>query len=68
MSEQTDSYDVFISYSHTDKEWGQGWLLPELEKAKLRVCIDFHNFSFGLPSLTNMEQAVDHSRHTFLYT
>ena len=67
MGELTEyDYDVFISYSHVDKEWVHGWLLPELERAKLRVCIDSRDFAVGVPSLVNMERAVDRSRHTLL--
>lgn len=67
MTEQTEyEYDVFISYSHTDKEWVHGWLLPRLEAAGLRVCIDFRDFDVGVPSLVNMERAVDSSRRTLL--
>ena len=33
-------YDVFISYSHADKAWVHGELLPRLEEAGLKVCID----------------------------
>ena len=32
-------YDVFISYSHADKEWVQGELLPPLEAAGLKIII-----------------------------
>lgn len=60
------SYDVFISYSHTDKEWVQGWLLPRLEANGLRVCVDFRDFDIGVPSLVNMERAVEISRHTIV--
>ena len=67
MREQTThSYDVFISYSHADQEWVKGWLLPQLEKARLRVCIDFRDFEVGVPVVVNMERAVDRSRHTLL--
>jgi hypothetical protein len=67
MTEQTDyQYDVFISYSHTDQGWVHGWLLLRLEAAGLRVCIDFHDFDVGVPSLINMERAVDSSRRTLL--
>jgi hypothetical protein len=59
-------YDVFISYSHRDEEWVQGWLLPRLERAGLRVCIDVRDFPVGLPVLINMEQAVERSRRTLL--
>lgn len=59
-------YDVFISYSHTDRAWVTGHLLPALESARLKVCIDFRDFEIGTPSLVNMERAVEHSRHTLL--
>lgn len=60
------TYDVFISYSHADKAWVHSWLLPRLEAAGLRVCIDFRDFDIGAPSLVNMERAVDNSRRTLL--
>ena len=59
-------YDVFISYSHKDGEWVRSWLLPRLEGANLRVCIDFRDFDVGVPSLVNIEQAVERSRKTLL--
>jgi formylglycine-generating enzyme required for sulfatase activity len=59
-------YDAFISYSHHDKDWVQGWLLPRLEQAGLRICIDFRDFEPGLPSLVNMENAVERSRKTLI--
>jgi outer membrane protein assembly factor BamD (BamD/ComL family) len=59
-------YDVFISYSHVDQEWVRGELLPQLEKAGLRVIIDYRDFEIGAPALVNMERAVDNSRHTLL--
>jgi hypothetical protein len=60
------NYDVFISYSHHDQQWVQGWLLPRLEGAGLRVCIDTRDFEIGPSSLDNMERATEHSRHTLL--
>ena len=60
------SYDVFISYSHADAIWVWDWLRPRLEAAGLRVCLDRRDFDVGVPSLENMERAVDHSRHTLL--
>jgi hypothetical protein len=59
-------YDVFISYSHADATWVWDWLRPRLEAAGLRVCLDRRDFDVGVPSLANMERAVDHSRHTLL--
>ncbi len=59
-------YDAFISYSHHDEQWVQGWLLPNLEKAGIKVCIDFRDFEPGAPSLGEMERAVLTSRKTLL--
>jgi hypothetical protein len=67
MTEQAEyQYDVFISYSHADRAWVWEVLLPRLEEAGLGVCIDGRDFEIGVPSLVNMEQAVDNSRHTLL--
>ena len=67
MTEQTEyQYDVFISYSHADGEWVRGDLLPQLEGAGLKVVIDYRDFEIGVPSLINMERAVENSRHTLI--
>jgi hypothetical protein len=67
MNEQTEyAYDVFISYSHDDEEWVMGTLLPRLEEAGLRVCIDYRDFVAGKPALVNMQDAAKNSRHTVL--
>jgi hypothetical protein len=67
LSQQnTFDYDVFISYSHRDSEWVHDWLLPRLEAAGLRVCVDFRDFEVGVPSLINMERAAERSRKTLL--
>ena len=67
MSKPTEyAYDVFISYSHADEAWVTGTLLPRLEAAGLRVCIDFRDFEPGAPSVTEMERAVLSSRKTLL--
>lgn len=60
------TFDVFISYSHRDAVWVQSWLLPSLEAAGLRACIDFRDFNIGQPSLVNIETAVEQSRKTLL--
>jgi hypothetical protein len=65
-SEDYYAHDVFISHSHQDADWVQGWLLPRLEDAGLKVCIDFRDFEIGVPSLVNMERAVERSRRTLL--
>ena len=57
-------YDVFISYSHRDKAWVKGELLPRLEAAGLKVCLDDRDFRIGAPIVREMERAVLTSRHT----
>ncbi len=61
-----DTYDAFISYSHKDGDWVQHTLLPPLERAGLRICIDERDFEVGAPSVVNMENAVERSRKTLL--
>jgi len=60
------TYDVFISYSHRDKTWVRGELLPRLEGAGLKVCIDYRDFRIGAPIIKEMERAVLTSRRTLL--
>lgn len=57
------SFDAFISYSHRDRDWVDKQLLPPLEQANLRVCIDYRDFALGLSAQENMENAVNRSRH-----
>jgi len=59
-------WDVFISYSHEDADWVQSWLLPRIEAAGLKVCIDYRDFSLGTPVLHNIERAIERSRRTLL--
>lgn len=59
-------HDIFISYSHADHGWVWNSLLPRLESVGLRVCIDNRDFKIGVPLLTNMEAAVERSRHTLI--
>src|SRR5215472_14614891 len=67
MNDPTKSaYDVFISYSHTDEDWVRGQLLPWLERAGVKVIIDYRDFDIGIASIKNMERAVDNSRHTLV--
>ncbi len=58
------AYDVFISYSHRDKAWVRRELLPRLESAGLKVCVDYRDFRIGAPIVKEMERAVLTSRHT----
>jgi hypothetical protein len=52
VSEQAEyTYDVFISYSHPDHAWVWDELLPRLEGAAPRVCIDDRDFEIAVHSL-----------------
>jgi hypothetical protein len=59
-------YDLFISYSPEDGDWVDTWLLPRLERAGLRVAIDYRDFTVGMPRVANIEQAIDRSRRTIV--
>lgn len=58
-------YDLFLSYDQAD-HWALAWLLPRLEAAGLRVCVDRRDFAIGRLKVVNREQAVAQSRHTLL--
>jgi tetratricopeptide (TPR) repeat protein len=60
------AYDVFVSYSHRDSRWVFDELLPQLDSAGLRACVDVNDFQFGAPLPQEIERAVEHSRHTLL--
>jgi hypothetical protein len=50
-------FDVFISYSSRDKKWVRGELLERIEKAGLKVFIDYRDFTPGV-RLRARRQAV----------
>ncbi len=57
---------VFISYSHKDEDWVRNWLLPKLEGNGLQAHIDYRDFEIGVPSVINMERAVEQCAKTAL--
>jgi protein toll len=59
-------YDVFISYSHKDEDWVVNTLLPALELAGLKVCIDYRDFKAGKASIFNMQDSAKESRQIVL--
>lgn len=59
-------YDVFISYSHKDKHFVYGTLLPRLEKEGVRMCVDERNFDIGASLPRNIEKAIEQSRKILL--
>jgi TIR domain len=60
------AYDVFISYSTQNKDWGRGELLPGLKAAGLRCCIDLESFQPGEVAIQSMERAVTTNRKILL--
>ncbi len=62
---QDFEYDVFISYSHKDTAWVKQTLLPVLQKERINYHYDA-DFDPGVPSIINMEAAVEKSRKTIL--
>ncbi|MEA3208051.1 MAG: hypothetical protein QOE70_1108 [Chthoniobacter sp.] len=58
------THDVFISYSHNDKNLVLGEVLRPLLAAQLRVLIDSEDFQFGGVAIRSMEDAVKNTRHT----
>ncbi len=59
-------YDAFVSYRHQepDKSWVRRTLVPHLDAAGLRVCLDHRDFRLGVPIVTEMARAVEQSRYT----
>ena len=57
---------VFISYSSKDGDWVKNWLLPNLEKEGVQTHIDYRDFEIGVPSIVNMEKAVEKCAKTIL--
>jgi CheY-like chemotaxis protein len=59
-------FDVFISYSHQDKEWVRNVLLPRLENGGLKVFIDFRDFRVGAATIKEIERGITNSRKTIM--
>lgn len=59
-------YDIFVSYRQRDpdKSWVRKTLLPRLESAGLRACLDYRDFNLGAAIVKEMERAVLESRFT----
>jgi hypothetical protein len=64
--EQADCYDVFVSHAPADRAWVQAELLPRLEGAGLRVCLDWRDFRPGAARVDEVARAVTSSRKTLL--
>ena len=66
MGEERYDYDVFISHSRAERGWVRDELLPRLERAGLRACLDWRDFRVGASRPAEVERAATHSRHTLL--
>jgi hypothetical protein len=55
-----------VSYSSTDRDWVRDEVLPRLERAGFRVCVDFRDFTLGAPIVTEIERALVSSRRALL--
>ncbi|HEU4726789.1 MAG TPA: caspase family protein [Kofleriaceae bacterium] len=61
------AYDGFISYRRADAEdraWVETVLVPRLERAGLKLCLEHRDFRLGQPRIREMERAVTRSRYT----
>lgn len=58
------AYDVFLSYSQADAKWVRGELLARLERAKLKVCIDYRDFEAGAVGWPGVVTASTHCLST----
>ena len=59
------TYDVFISYSHRNKQWVDTTLVPLLQKNNLKVLTD-DEFVVGISAVENMSNAVKQSKRTLI--
>lgn len=57
-------FDVYISHSPDDEEWVDGWLLPRLEAAGLRVYVHYRDAQPGASRQSNIERGMKGSRRT----
>ncbi|MBV9157124.1 MAG: AAA-like domain-containing protein [Acidobacteriaceae bacterium] len=59
-------YDVYVSYSHRDRDWVKSYLLPNLESAGLSVFIDPDYLPGGAMWERRLDQAFNQSRNILL--
>jgi len=57
---------IFISYNHKNADWVRTWLVPKLESHGVPVHVDYRDFEIGVPSVINMERAVEQCAKTIL--
>jgi len=57
---------IFISYSGKNADWVKTWLVPKLESHGVPAHVDYRDFEIGVPSVINMERAVEQCAKTLL--
>ena len=57
---------IFISYSSKNADWVKTWLVPKLESNGVPAHVDYRDFEIGVPSVINMERAVEQCAKTIL--
>jgi tetratricopeptide (TPR) repeat protein len=57
---------IFISYSSKNADWVKTWLVPKLESHGVPAYVDYRDFEIGVPSVINMERAVEQCAKTIL--
>ncbi|KAK4805271.1 hypothetical protein QYF61_002897 [Mycteria americana] len=62
--ERRYAYDSFVSYNSADEGWVLGELVPELERASLRLCLHHRDFSPGRAIIDNIVDSIYNSRKT----
>jgi tetratricopeptide (TPR) repeat protein len=59
-------HKIFISYSSKNADWVKNWLVPKIESQGVPAHVDYRDFEIGVPSLINMERAVEQCAKTIL--
>jgi hypothetical protein len=62
-SAEAPAFDVYVSYSRKDGDWVSAELVSQLEKAGLKIFIDYQNLQPGDPWMETLERAIRSSRH-----
>lgn len=52
-------HKIFISYSSKNADWVKNWLVPKMESQGVPAHVDYRDFEIGVPSVINMERAVE---------
>ena len=65
VPDPSPQYDLFIVYAPDDSEWVEGYLMPTLSDADVRIASEA-DFTLGVPKLDEVERTIKESRYTLL--